>query len=217
MTPVDYPARPGRRPKRERERGETFRTFVAVFPPEEVLDALDGLRQHLEPGLSGLRWVARPNLHFTFRFFGDLTLEQIDRAKAVLDATVPGAVPFELELSGVGVFPNWRRPRVLWVGTGKGHAVMEALARSLERGFRDAGLGKSDKKFVPHLTVGRWRDTRGLDPGASESTCRSVGAIASFTMNEVGIIRSELSPQGSRYTVLHHAALAGARGPGTVS
>ncbi len=191
---------------------DTMRTFVAVFPPPAVLDALGELRRGLEPAMRALRWTAERNLHFTLRFFGELTAEEASRAGEVLDAVGAGAAPFELALEGVGVFPDWRRPRVLWVGAGRGGPILEALARTLERGFREARLGKADKPFKPHLTLGRWRDTREFDPEAARAACDGRGPVASFTVSEVGVIRSTLSPGGSIYEPLHVASLAGGAG-----
>lgn len=216
MTPVDYPARP--RPRgggRERRPApETQRVFVAVFPPPDVLAALAGLRRRLEPDLPGLRWVGNGNLHFTLRFFGERTQEEIDRAAAVLDTVAPGVLPFDLELSGLGVFPGWSRPRILWLGCGGGGPVLEALARTLERGFREAGLGRSDKPFVPHLTLGRWRDARGLDLKRARTVCEAVGAAAAFRAEGVALIRSRLDPGGSVYTPLHEVRFGAAQKPG---
>lgn len=214
MSPLDPPARP-----RHRDGGrpdpppDTRRVFVAVFPPPEVLDALAGLRERLEPELPGLRWVGTGNLHFTLRFLGDRTGEEIERAVAVLDRVAPSAASFDLELSGLGVFPGWSRPRVLWLGCAAGGAVLEALARTLERGFRDARLGRADKRFVPHLTLGRWRDPRGLDRERAERTCARVARVAGFRVETVGLIRSRLDPGGSVYTPLHRARLT--REPGS--
>ncbi len=185
----------------------TLRTFVAVFPPDDVLGALDQLKQRLEPQLPGLRWTARRNLHFTLRFFGDLTQEEVDRAGAVLQQTCAAAVPFEIELHGCGVFSNWRSPRVFWVGCCRGSATLEALARTLEHGFRDARLGKADKPFKAHLTLGRWRDSHGLDPDALKVACQAVGPIAAFTVERVGVIKSTLDPRGSIYEVMHQSRL----------
>jgi 2'-5' RNA ligase len=209
MTPIDYPAPSSRKGRRaEKRRGdsvETMRVFVAVFPSEPVLEALRELRRRLEPSVPGLRWVSAANLHFTLRFFGDMTREEATRAGSVLDEVAAETVPFDLELSGLGAFPGWRRPRVLWVGSTTGSAVLEALARSLERGFRDARLGKADKRFVPHLTLGRWRDARGLDLNEAEAAAKGVEKVASFAVKEVGVIQSHLGPGGSTYVPLHTA------------
>lgn len=213
MSPVDYPARPAREGRGEAKRlmptrrGDVARCFVAVFPPEEVLAALVDLRRKLELALPGVRWVAPANLHYTLRFFGDLVPDERARAAQVLDAVAPSRPVFPVEISGVGVFPNWRRPRVLWVGATTGAEPLVDLARALEHGFREERLGHADKPFVPHLTLGRWREGAPLPPPEAAARWGSVGGLGSFPVTEVGLIQSVLGPRGSTYTRLHTASL----------
>ena len=207
MSPSDDPdrARDGGGSAPGGPAGDTLRTFVAVFPPAPVLEALGELRRRLEPDLPGLRWTAPANLHYTLRFFGDLTPEEADRAGEVLTAVAAVTVPFELELAGLGVFPKWNRPRVLWVGCGRGGVVLEALARTLERGFRESRLGRADKPFRAHLTLGRWRDSRDLDLTAGRARCEGETVGASFRVGEAAVVKSTLHPRGSIYEPLHTA------------
>jgi 2'-5' RNA ligase len=177
-----------------------------------VLERLAELRTRLDLVLPGVRWTAAANLHFTLRFFGDIAREEAGRAAAVLEAEVPARPAFRLELAGVGVFPDWKRPRILWAGTGEGGERLQELTRGLERGFREAGLGTADKPFVPHLTLGRWRDTpRGIDPDRTREMVQHTGPLGSFDVTEVRLVRSVLGPGGSIYTPLQVARLA----PGT--
>jgi 2'-5' RNA ligase len=186
-------------------RGGRIRSFAAVFPPPPAVEALGGLRSRLESAVPGLRWTAPESLHFTLRFFGDLDLDAVAQAGTVLDATAARVAPFPLELHGLGVFPGWSRPRVLWVGSGSGGERLAALARELERGFEAAGLGPADKPFVPHLTVGRWRDARGLDRERARSAAAAVDAVAAFTVSAVALMQSRLGPGGARYEALRTA------------
>jgi 2'-5' RNA ligase len=211
MSRPDYPAPPaGKGRGAEKRRGgeeETVRTFAAVFPSPEVLEALGSLRTELEPHLPGLRWVAVENLHFTLRFFGNLTRAEIDRAAQAMGEVAPHCVPFDLELSGLGVFPSWKRPRILWAGAAVGGNTLEALARALEREFRAARLGKSDKPFKAHLTLGRWRDPRGQDLDPARSACEGTETIGTFRVEETRVMQSVLGPEGPKYTVLYRARL----------
>jgi RNA 2',3'-cyclic 3'-phosphodiesterase len=210
MSARDYPAKPrhsGRSEEKRRRPDDTARCFVAVFPPEPVLAAVLDLRRKLELMLSGVRWVAPANLHFTLRFFGDLVPEERAAAARVIDQVVRERRAFDVMLQGVGVFSSWRHPRVIWVGCGEGSEVFAELGRALELGFRDARLGKADKPFTPHLTLGRWRDFGVTVPESAVATCQAVGALGSFTVGEVGLIQSQLSPKGSTYTVLHRGIL----------
>ena len=212
MSPRDYPAKPYHSgqsaAKRARSSLDLVRSFVAVFPPANVLDAVLELQRSLGVMLPGVRWVAPANLHFTLRFFGDLDADARARAAKVLDEVVRERASFEVDLHGVGVFSSWKHPRVVWVGCGEGSDAFAELGRRLEFGFREARLGKADKPFKPHLTLGRWRDFGAVIPESSVAACQKIGSLGRFRVEEVGLIESKLSPKGSTYVPLHRARLA---------
>ena len=183
--------------------------FLAVFPSPEVTTALQELRARLEPKIPGLRWTLPVNLHFTLRFFGDLDRHAVTAAAEVAEAATASAVPFRITLEGLGVFGSWSRPRVLWVGVAGGRSRLEALARVLHRGFAAAGLGRADKPFAAHLTLGRWRDLRDLDLGAAREVSAAVGGIGRFQAEEVVLVRSILGDGGSRYDPVSRHRLRG--------
>jgi RNA 2',3'-cyclic 3'-phosphodiesterase len=206
----DYPAKPFRsghsQEKRERPQ-DLARSFVAVFPPAAVLESVLELQRALGILLPGVRWVAPTNLHFTLRFFGDIDAAERVRAAQVMDEVAHERQRVDVELHGVGVFSSWKHPRVVWVGCGEGSDAFAELGRALEFGFREARLGKADKPFKPHLTLGRWRAFGAVIPESSVAACAAVGSLGRFEVEEVGLIQSKLSPKGSTYTFLHRARL----------
>lgn len=177
------------------------RAFVAVFPSDAVLDRLAALRREMEPRLPGLRWTGRESLHYTLRFFGDLTPDELARAAAAMDGASYAAKTFPLTLRGLGTFPERGRPRVLWVGAGGGGETLGALARELERRFADADLGRADKPFVPHLTLGRWREPPPVDPAPVLAPSRGTD-YGICPVDAVVLVKSVLAPGGSIYTPL---------------
>ena len=113
MTGREYPAKPYRS-NRSREKpaaGDLVRSFVAVFPPSDVLDSVLELQRSLQIILPDVRWVQLGNLHFTLRFFGDLGADERARAAQVIEETTRGRSRFVVELHGVGVFSSWKHPR----------------------------------------------------------------------------------------------------------
>lgn len=176
-----------------------FRMFAAIFPPERVQDALAARCRSLEPQLPGLRWTRPEALHFTLRFFGDLGEDLIGEAARAISESGASVLPFDVTLTGLGVFGSWRHPRVLWVGTGRGGLRLEALARVLEERFAARGLGRSDKPFRPHLTVGRWRDPRARAGRGARAAGEEVGEIESFTVDEMTLVQSVLGGGPARY------------------
>ncbi|HEY7827833.1 MAG TPA: 2'-5' RNA ligase family protein, partial [Candidatus Limnocylindrales bacterium] len=106
------------------------RLFVAVPLSSEVMaavaDLVAGVRLAREPGPGerrdplDVRWIRMDGLHLTLRFLGPTDPGRLPEAEAAVRAAVPGSAPFEVGLAGAGVFPNPARPRVLWLGIGRG-------------------------------------------------------------------------------------------------
>ena len=210
MSSRDYPAKARHSGSGEEKRHrpqDVARSFVAVFPPESVLETVLETRRSLESMIPSVRWVAPANLHFTLRFFGDLDAGERKAAAEVIDRVAAERAGFQVELRGVGVFSSWKHPRVIWVGCGAGSDAFAELGRALEMGFRDARLGKADKPFRPHLTIGRWRDFGATVTEDVVARVSAIGALGTFAVNEVGLIQSRLSPKGSTYTPIHRARL----------
>ena len=114
---------------------------------------------------------------------------------------------FDLELRGAGAFPNPRRPRVLWLGVGKGAQQLEQLAGRLCTGLRDGGFALEEKPFRGHLTAARVR------PGGERSASRALqavpaGAIAEFKVERLCLMQSQLSPHGAKHTLVHEIRLS---------
>jgi 2'-5' RNA ligase len=182
---------------------ERMRTFAAVVPPPAAARGLAAIGESLSSHLPGLRWVPVENLHFTLRFFGDLTPGEIARAGEVADQVAVLAVPFPVELDRLGVFPGWGRPRILWAGCGTGSPTLEALARTLDRSLAAAGLGRADKDFVAHITLARWREPARLLGDDLRTLCEGERVSTRFEVGEVRLLRSELGRGGPTYSPLH--------------
>ena len=123
------------------------RVFTGLVLPQSVIDALAERRQPLP----GARWVEPENLHLTLRFAGDISRGQADDFAEALGDII--AEPFELEVSGLGLFGG-RQPRSIWAGVTRCDAL-EALAIANERAARRAGLDSEARRFRPHITLAR--------------------------------------------------------------
>jgi 2'-5' RNA ligase len=91
---------------------------------------------------------------------------------------------------------------VLWAGIGAGAGALGALAATVETALAAIGFPREERAFSPHITLGRVRDPRRL-PALAEAL--AAGAAARFgqvKVDEVALMRSDLSPRGARYTPL---------------
>jgi len=93
-----------------------MRLFAAVPITEPARGEIAGLLARLrEPGWP-LRLVHDHGLHLTMKFFGEVPPGRLEVIEEAVRAAVPGTGALSLRLAEIGAFPNFRRPRIIWVG-----------------------------------------------------------------------------------------------------
>lgn len=186
------------------DRKPRLRVFLALFPPPEVQAAAAEAIEQLRSNGDRVSWVKRENLHFTLRFLGDVGEDGARRAAEAAAEISSDHRAFDAALGSLGAFPDGQRARVLWIGLSQGAEPMVALARSLEKALVRRGFERETRPFAAHLTIGRVRE-----PGHdwSQALGRATLAPAAWHVDRVLLIRSTLSPQGSRYVEIAAAPL----------
>lgn len=190
--------------------GEKVRVFVAVELPDEVKAMFAALATAIDAlGVRGARTVRPEGAHLTLKFLGDVNVELIPEIQAAMDSAAAESKPFALSLGDVGVFPNPRAARVLWIGVEGDLERLNRLQRSVERSLSELGFRPERRRFNPHITAGRIRD------GVSRSDRRRVTdalfsheyARPAIRVESVGLIRSVLHPDGAIYKTLYRIPL----------
>ncbi|MDD5655626.1 MAG: RNA 2',3'-cyclic phosphodiesterase [Elusimicrobia bacterium] len=125
------------------------RLFVAIPLAEPVRQGVGSIMAELRKVGSGCKWVEPDNLHVTLRFFGSTPSERIPELRSLLDRAAQRPV-FDMAFEGLGAFPSWSNPRVVWIGMAEGFEAAGAMAAAL-------GPPDADRPFSAHLTVGRFR------------------------------------------------------------
>ncbi len=120
---------------------------------------------------------------------------------------VEGIPAFDAEISGVGAFPSSARPRVVWVGITSGKEKFMALVEQIETAMEKAGFAREPKGFSPHITVGRVKTSKGVEKLREVLEQIRNENTDSFKVEEVAIIKSELSSTGPAYTTIEAIAL----------
>jgi 2'-5' RNA ligase len=181
----------------------TERLFFAVFPPNATLDAAMNAMAALRKGGDGVAWVRRETLHFTLRFLGDTDAEGSAAAADAAREAAAAHAPFAAALGAAGAFPDAAHARVLWLGLAEGVEPLRALARTLQAALAERGFGQAVALTAPHLTLGRLRE-----PGDWRSALAEVRVPrAAFRVERLSLVRSTLSPGGSRYAVITETPL----------
>ncbi len=188
-----------------------LRTFVAVeVSPEVRRRAAEWIRL-LEQNAIQARWVDPNQLHVTLQFLGQVPETQVPHICLALARAVAPLATFDVTCSDLGAFPDWERPRVLWMGIHEGYDELVALQQTVERALRPLGFRGEARRFEPHVTLGRLQQSRSIPENLRhliERTEQQRGHVA-FDVWEVVVFSSQLSRQGPRYEALGRAELKG--------
>jgi RNA 2',3'-cyclic 3'-phosphodiesterase len=191
---------------------DPLRLFAALPVPAELLETLAALQRALDRRFPprAVRWTRRDQLHLTLRFYGNAPADQAPALVEALQRACAGTAPLELELAGVGAFPSARRPRVIWAGL-RGETVrLLELERRIELATAKFGDHQEKREFQPHLTLGRIgpKDPRGLVMTHEQWTEVGARLTGRWTAAAVHLVRSQLAPDGARYSDLACIAFA---------
>jgi 2'-5' RNA ligase len=155
-----------------------------------------------------LSWVREPALHLTVKFLGEQPADLVGRLVEELRAVGDRNKVIEVEIGGVGAFPNFRRPRVVWIGVSP-DPKLELLHHDVESACEALGIPLDGKPFRPHLTLARVKP-RAADPVTLRKLARAadeVTFVEEVLITSVDLMLSEPSSRGSRYRVLSSTAL----------
>lgn len=189
---------------------EMLRSFIAVEIPENVKSRMAEARNAFRPLDPYIRWVRAEGVHLTLKFLGDIDPAQVAPVSASIEQAVKDMRHFTVKISGAGVFPNLKYPRVLWVGIVQGGSELSAIYQNLEGLLKELGFEPESRPFQPHLTLGRFRDGRQAGRLLTQEMLQKGGAWEeSFTVSQVRLMRSQLHPSGAIYTVLKECTLSG--------
>jgi 2'-5' RNA ligase len=183
-----------------------IRAFIAVEIDQVVLQRINEAMAGLRPHIPDIRWTPQGNCHLTLKFLGALDEKQIDLVGQALERELSLFPRCAINAKGLGIFPDIKRPRVLWIAIeGK---PLRALAEKVELALAPLGFEKEKRALTPHLTIGRWREnpraTRELKDVLDKWKDHDFGGS---TVNEVELFQSILRPGGAQYWPLKSARL----------
>ena len=182
---------------------ESWRIFCAVELPSNVRLRLQEHVQKLRAETPDVAasWTRVENIHLTLKFFGDVNVDRISKISTATTHAAKEFSAFEVSVGGTGVFPKASRAQVLWIGVNDPSGRLSVLHKGLEKEFAAVGFQKEDRAFRPHLTIARIRRPEGARQLA-DAHLKTEFESQEIKLNELIVFRSELSSQGSRYTII---------------
>lgn len=187
----------------------SLRVFCAVELPPAVRDHVAMRIATLRAAAPDARvsWERVEKLHITLKFLGEIEQSRVEALSRAAARATNGAQVFDLGIEGAGAFPPRGLPRVLWLGVADPSGGLARLQHRLEDECAREGFAREKRPFHPHLTIARLRAPEGARRLAE--THKETGfEAAGFAATELKVVRSELGPGGSRYSLISHHRLS---------
>ncbi len=176
-----------------------MRLFVAVELPKEIKDKLYDFQLKIKPFVKAV-FVHKKNLHLTLKFLGEVEEKRLDGIKNKLKNV--NVRKFKVRIEGTGVFPNEKFIRIVWVGLGPEEKVIE-LQKKVDEELIE--FSEQETRFKAHLTLARVKHVKNKKNLLDFLKNSNIGG--EFVVSEFSLIKSELTKDGPRYSVVETYAL----------
>ncbi|MFC2064354.1 RNA 2',3'-cyclic phosphodiesterase [Chloroflexota bacterium] len=188
-----------------------FRSFVAftIHPQiqQKIARRISILVQRYPKPL--IRWVEPSNYHLTLQFLADRSSKELDELAKSIQEKVTRINPFVISFLKLGTYPNFKKPRVVWVGIEGPHELPQ-INKIIEEVCCSHEIPHKKGDFSPHLTLGRINTKKAfpdLSKFVDELSSFSFDPIEPMVISEISIFKSELRPSGPLYTILNRIPL----------
>ncbi len=189
-----------------------MRLFVAVVPPDDVIEQFDEFVD-VRREAAAFRWTSPEAWHVTLAFCEQVADRSYDELVERLGATAARRTPFEAAIAGGGAFPDVSRGKVLWAGLALSEfarSELDQLAAGARSAAATSGIAVDGTRFRPHVTLARLSVPRELT-----NWVRLLDAYRgpTWTVDRITLVQSYLG-EGARgrprYEALEEFALCGA-------
>ena len=185
---------------------QKLRLFVALAVPEEVKTRLAAMQSELRTQLAPLlaSWTRPESMHLTLHFLGDVESSRVDTLAKNLAAALMGFGSLSLVARQVGCFPDARSPRVFWVAVQDRAGRLRELQRRIVTVSAGFGRESAEKAFVGHVTLTRAKQLNRRQIAILADVVKRAENLCfgEWKADQIHLMRSELSPSGSRYSSL---------------
>ena len=184
-----------------------IRSFLAIALPETIHKRIETVQGDLKSSHADVRWVNPGKIHLTLKFFGNIEEEAIERIVKAVEGPCHAVSPFSLRAKGIGTFPHWKNPRVIWVGLIDGGDILIPLQKQVEMEMQRIGFEPEGRAFQPHLTLGRVNSARGKEALVQAMERYREEEFGEFEVPKVVLFKSDLKPTGPIYTPFREVGL----------
>lgn len=176
------------------------RIFIGIPAGDQIKSILHLLKSAVNCNPRHIKWIPFENIHLTLSFLGDVSINKIPDIIQSVEHNIATA-QFQLSISGTGVFPSSRSPKVLWLGIDKGIDELKLLHHQIKKSVTELKENYENNTFVPHISIARIRRLhRKIDVLAF---LNSVYSPIDLEVDSISMYESKLFPKGAQYTIIN--------------
>lgn len=190
---------------------DTVRAFIAVELDEKARELIRDVQTRLKSAGADVKWVKPENAHLTLKFLGDVPEKRLKAVIEALETLTAAASPIPTRLTRLGMFPDRRRPRLLWIGLDDAEGRLTRLAEAVETALGNVGFKKEDRAFQPHITIARLRSSHNVGALAETAAQLSIPCGINQSFASLTLFKSTLTPAGPVYESLKKFFMTPAR------
>jgi 2'-5' RNA ligase len=183
-----------------------MRIFIGIKLNETLLDKIEKFLKPLKKNHSPVKWVKRENLHITLKFIGEIPVKKYQEIQNILSQHNFNTGPLDLEVKGCGKFGKGNSLNILWVGINN-NKKLEEIYNTIENLLDKAGIAKENRRFKPHITVGRNKKSYNFKSIFKIIEEKRFDFVSNFMVSHFQIFKSELTPDGPIYTIMKELSL----------
>ena len=177
-----------------------IRAFIAIELPQSLQQKLAGVQEELRPLREHISWTKTGNIHFTLKFLGEVESDKIPGIAVALNGIAGESASFAFSVRAVGAFPSIKRARVLWAGIADDTGGLSDLAKKIDEALIHFGFSRENRKFAPHLTLGRVKAPLSNSFIQVFQQLRFDGG--DVAADRIVLFKSDLKPTGAIYSPL---------------
>jgi 2'-5' RNA ligase len=189
---------------------ERIRVFISIDTPAVIKELLTDICSEYKNLNANVRWEPQDKYHCTLSFLGDINSDTVFSVSRAVEIAAEGLPKIPVSYTRLGSFSGRgrERPTILWVGIDDPDGTLRVLHDSIQQQLALIGFPAEKRRFTPHVTLGRSGDIHHLRRLLASWEKRILNHPP-VTIGEVNVVRSDLDPGGSRYTVLRNLPLSG--------
>ena len=176
------------------------RVFIGIPVGCKIKSILSIVKSAVNCNPIHIKWIPPENIHLTLSFLGNIRVENIPHLIESLEKKITSN-DFQLTITGTGVFPSSKSPKVLWLGISKGLDELILLQIQVEKSVREFKDNYENNTFTPHISIARIRMLHtkiDVLPFLS-----SVYFPIDLDVNSISMYESKLLPEGAQYSIIN--------------